>query len=288
MSSPFGSWPPSTARVTSVFTRIGAIVATLGDYTSSLITNLSSVTGATVTAALDALKSATDSALIANMSSAMLETTDGAAHQLIPAPPAGFLHVILNLGCKNAGAAGGTPSVFTGAFPILVTTTSIAAGADTAQLFATGFSDAALNVQRVAGASALMQWRAMYYRISSTNRVFLKITLTAAFQTVPSAIPAAGFACRVPISGAFTAQQLRASNLDNIAHTIVWQITRGGIVTQYANPASVTAGNSTSGGSASGPIPLLNGDVLEVKTGEAINTPGTVTLIGVMEVVPLT
>lgn len=42
--------------VTSVFARVGAIVAVAGDYTSTLITNLSTVFGATVTAALNALR----------------------------------------------------------------------------------------------------------------------------------------------------------------------------------------------------------------------------------------
>lgn len=41
--------------VSSVFGRAGAVVATLGDYTSSLITNSSGVAGATVTAALNTL-----------------------------------------------------------------------------------------------------------------------------------------------------------------------------------------------------------------------------------------
>jgi len=43
--------------VSSVFGRIGAIVAQLGDYGSSLITNQSGVSGATVTAALNTLAS---------------------------------------------------------------------------------------------------------------------------------------------------------------------------------------------------------------------------------------
>lgn len=41
--------------VSSVFTRTGAVVAVAGDYNSTLITNSSSITGSTVTAALDAL-----------------------------------------------------------------------------------------------------------------------------------------------------------------------------------------------------------------------------------------
>lgn len=52
---PFGGWPPPTTPVTSVFGRIGAVIAALGDYTSSQITNASSVSGATVTAALNTL-----------------------------------------------------------------------------------------------------------------------------------------------------------------------------------------------------------------------------------------
>lgn len=44
--------------VSSVFGRVGAVLAQLGDYTSSLITNASSVAGATVTAALNTLSSA--------------------------------------------------------------------------------------------------------------------------------------------------------------------------------------------------------------------------------------
>jgi hypothetical protein len=44
--------------VTSVFGRVGAVVAQNGDYDSSQITNLSGVAGATVTAALDTLNTA--------------------------------------------------------------------------------------------------------------------------------------------------------------------------------------------------------------------------------------
>lgn len=56
---PFGSWPPPQAGgVTSVFGRTGAVVATLGDYSSSLVTNASAVSGATVTAALNTLGTA--------------------------------------------------------------------------------------------------------------------------------------------------------------------------------------------------------------------------------------
>lgn len=43
---------PASGNVTSVFGRTGAVLAQLGDYTSSLVTNLSTVAGATVTDAL--------------------------------------------------------------------------------------------------------------------------------------------------------------------------------------------------------------------------------------------
>lgn len=46
---------PATNLVPSVFGRTGNVVATLGDYTSSLISNASSVVGSTVSAALDTL-----------------------------------------------------------------------------------------------------------------------------------------------------------------------------------------------------------------------------------------
>ncbi len=44
--------------VSSVFSRTGAVIAVAGDYTSTLVTNLSSVSGATVTAALNTLLAA--------------------------------------------------------------------------------------------------------------------------------------------------------------------------------------------------------------------------------------
>ena len=59
--------------VSSVFTRTGAVVATLGDYTSALVTNVSAVAGATVSAALDALNT-----LIAGKVSGPGSSTDSA------------------------------------------------------------------------------------------------------------------------------------------------------------------------------------------------------------------
>lgn len=54
--------------VTSVFGRSSAVIATLGDYTSSLVTNLSAVSGATVTNALNTLNSTVNS-LVTGVSS---------------------------------------------------------------------------------------------------------------------------------------------------------------------------------------------------------------------------
>ncbi len=51
----FGGGGGGGGAVSSVFGRIGAVVATLGDYAASLITNDSGVAGATVKAALDTL-----------------------------------------------------------------------------------------------------------------------------------------------------------------------------------------------------------------------------------------
>lgn len=51
----------ATGAVSSVFGRIGAVVAAASDYTSTLVSNVSTVAGATITAALDALNSAISS-----------------------------------------------------------------------------------------------------------------------------------------------------------------------------------------------------------------------------------
>lgn len=54
MSFPW-AWPPVVANVISVFGRTGVVVAALGDYAASLITNDSTVAGATVKDALNTL-----------------------------------------------------------------------------------------------------------------------------------------------------------------------------------------------------------------------------------------
>lgn len=52
------AWPPGGSGVTTFNARSGAVVPVAGDYTSTLITNLSAVAGADVTAALNALGAA--------------------------------------------------------------------------------------------------------------------------------------------------------------------------------------------------------------------------------------
>lgn len=51
-------WPPCAGGVRSFNGRTGAVVPVAGDYTSTLVTNLSGVAGATVTDALNALATA--------------------------------------------------------------------------------------------------------------------------------------------------------------------------------------------------------------------------------------
>jgi hypothetical protein len=63
----------SVSGVASVFTRTGAVVAVAGDYTSTLVTNSSAVTGATVTAALNTLNTQVG-ALVTGVSSVFART----------------------------------------------------------------------------------------------------------------------------------------------------------------------------------------------------------------------
>lgn len=75
--------------VTSVFARIGAVVAVLGDYTSSLVTNASSVSGSSVSDALDALLTALGLAGVKQgttlgNSNSTTSLTTGALYPLLP------------------------------------------------------------------------------------------------------------------------------------------------------------------------------------------------------------
>ena len=100
--------------VFSVFTRVGAVVAMLGDYSSGLITNASGVAGATVTAALDALATAIG-ALVASAignDSAVAGTT--VADALVNAQVTGLVTGLLTGGLMTAGAGAGEINIAAG------------------------------------------------------------------------------------------------------------------------------------------------------------------------------
>src|SRR6478609_3928942 len=76
----------SVSGVSSVFGRVGAIAAALGDYTSSLVSNSSTVTGTTVTAALNALATSIvglTSSAISNVSTVAGTTVTDALNTLL-------------------------------------------------------------------------------------------------------------------------------------------------------------------------------------------------------------
>ncbi len=109
-----------TVSVASVFGRVGNVVAVLGDYTSSLVTNLSGVAGATVTAALDALNSTprpwlfagattlgntTSARYIPTVTTVAVSATEAGSGWVVPCP--GFIkNLAVNL--TTALAAAGT------------------------------------------------------------------------------------------------------------------------------------------------------------------------------------
>jgi len=91
--------------VLSVFARTGSIVAALGDYSSSLVTNVSAVAGATVTAALDALNGAlATKADAAATATALATKADAAATTTALAAKAATTYVDTQLATKADAA----------------------------------------------------------------------------------------------------------------------------------------------------------------------------------------
>lgn len=87
---------PFFSLVTSVFGRTGDIVAALGDYTSSQVTNSSTVAGATVTDALNALNNGQASTTVLTAGIAWVSPIDG------------IVQVTLVGGGGGGGGAGGS------------------------------------------------------------------------------------------------------------------------------------------------------------------------------------
>lgn len=220
----------------------------------------------------------------ANTGSVFLETTDGAAHTLVPAPPANYLTWWgPQAGVVNAGAAAGTPSISINGLRV-DSMPSLAAGTEAQSFdlpspFVTSF---AIVAQRIAGTSAKLQYRGSYSYIPQGNIVTFVTALTASFVSIASIIPPAGFGSRLLAAGVML--NIFDWNLidnDSVGHSLVFRITRGAIVTTITFAA---AGNQMSGNPG---MTLLNGDLVEVKTGEAIVTPGSVVLWGLNEFLPL-
>ena len=93
------------APIVSVFGRAGTIIATLADYTASLIDNDSTVTGSTVKDALEFLKTYADGLLAANDAMIFKGTIDASTNPNYPAASAGHTYRISVAG-KIGGASG--------------------------------------------------------------------------------------------------------------------------------------------------------------------------------------
>lgn len=223
-----------------------------------------------------------------NTGSFFLETSDGLNHALINAPPAGYFTWFgPQSGVVNAGVAAGTPQIRINGLQV-DTLSSLAAG-DEAQPFnmpSPFVTTFAVIAQRVAGTSAKLQYRGSYSYIPQGNIVTFLMALTAAFQTIPAIIPPAGFGSRLLAAGALlNIFEWNMINNDSVPHTIVLQVTRGAVVSTFTT--SFGSASPQQNLSANPNMTLLNGDVVEVKTGEAIVTAGSVVFWGLNEFLPL-
>lgn len=107
-----GGGPPPPPAVISVFARIGAVVATLGDYAASLITNDSTVSGATVKDALNTLKAASGVSSVFARTGAVVAVLNDYAASLI-ANDSSVTGATVKDALNTLGGASGVTSVFT-------------------------------------------------------------------------------------------------------------------------------------------------------------------------------
>lgn len=225
-----------------------------------------------------------------NAGSFMVTTTTGAAVAAIPAPPAGFLTMLHYAVVSNTDVAAGTPQILAGGLPLLPLNSSPGGLESVLIANVSIMTGQATTVQRAAGTSVSMQFRGAYCLVPSRDLVLVSLALTATFQSVASLVPPPGQASKNWQSGFSLANALvdRAwtlLNLDNVGHVVTWRVTRGAQVFTWS-AVSVAANARGLVSPPSVGFTFLNGDVVEVKTAEAINTPGSVTLTGCHEFLP--
>ncbi len=222
-----------------------------------------------------------------NAGSIFCEVAAGVAVTAVPAPPSGQVNLIIGCSCKNADAVNaGTPELSVGGVPIGLTGSVVGSGQGIGPI--TGgvvAAEGAVTASRIAGASSSLKFYGAYVQVPKANLVPVIISLSAVFQSIPSIVPPAGWVARV-LGNSFatnSAPSWSLNNGDNVVHTATWQITRGALVIVF-NGTSAGITNRTTNSGTNFPV-ILPGDLVEVKTNEAITTPGTVGLTGVMEFV---
>lgn len=219
----------------------------------------------------------------ANTGSFLLETTDGATHTLVPAPPPGYLTWFGPMGIVNADPTNaGTPKITINGLQV-DTIGSIPANAEGAGFnmpspFLTSF---AVIAQRVAGTSTKLQYRGSYSYIPQGNIVAFVTAVTASFQPISAIIPPTGYGSRLFAAGALlNVFDWNTINNDSVGHTVQFRITRGAVVTTITFALSGQTSTDLS-------VTILNGDTVEVKTTAAVVNANSVVLWGVNEFLPL-
>lgn len=174
---PFGNWPPTQPPVTSVFGRVGAVVAAAGDYTSTQITNASAVAGATVTLALNALATGVASLTssgISNLSSVSGATVTAALNTLLSAIAALSAAISALTSTSIANASAVTGATVTAALTTLNAAIT-AANATIAALTSTAIA----NASAVTGATVTAALTTLSAAITAANATIAALTSTS-------------------------------------------------------------------------------------------------------------
>lgn len=198
---------------------------------------------------------------------------------LIPAPPAGYAHVLLGLRATNNSASALTwVGTEVGFGVVLGMGASVAAAASVTMSFAFPLLLRGALTITVAGVGTPFDIVATYARIPDpTNVVRSSILLTSSYQTVAGIVPITGdVRVAVPMQhGYFGNPQSAVANSDSANTAPFFRVTRGALTLAFPIVSAVTA---LQRGQPTNLPSLIAGDLLEAKCNVAPNTPGSISL----------